>query len=363
MNHAERMDAETELVRDKLDDLGYPEAMLDAVNPKNNLQSIPLQSLVAKLLQDIQPFVPNQQFTAGTDVEGGEASLKKFLKLNGYSGATEDDDWIVALDFLVASLQAHRMIATPPKKPAGAVVPRARVLTNSFDRELHLLCELLGVLPPEAEGCVSALTLLHSKVGALVEVNPSIGWSSLLDKTDLTAAQLGTVRDISLSLASDYRLRRQVLLKRLDVTTQSLLWSKRGKEKEKEIRSAISHLLDGAREGKFHGHSFYMLRLFMVNQNILEVQRVTNRGTTCKMNKFVFAAAMPDRGGRPGQSKNRDSVGFSARAPGSEDWTKNGGHGWRGSGRRRGGGGGRGGGRGRRKGGGNQNQRGKRRRR
>jgi len=45
------------------------------------------------------------------------------------------------------------------------------------------------------------------------------------------------------SFAAEYLSRREVLLKRLNVTLQSFLWSDKGKENEAEIRKTVDKKL------------------------------------------------------------------------------------------------------------------------
>ena len=66
------------------------------------------------------------------------------------------------------------------------------------------------------------------QIKELISQNPDLIGKSLL-KVRLSDKQWEQIHGINVSLSEEYKTRREMLLKRLDVTVQSFMWSDKAK--------------------------------------------------------------------------------------------------------------------------------------
>lgn len=89
------------------------------------------------------------------------------------------------------------------------------------------------------------LRLELAKASALVGKLPS-GYLAtrrpLLSSVSFSPEELRTLDEINAILREDYRVRRQMLLKRFDVTLRSFLWSPKVEGREDEVEKAIDEV-------------------------------------------------------------------------------------------------------------------------
>lgn len=157
-----------------------------------------------------------------------------------------------------------------------------------------------------------------------------------------SAAELAAIRAVNEALATDYAVRREMLIKRLEVTLRSLLWSPLLEGREEAKRRELAPRLVSL--GKRRVVSEYLL--FAATPALVAfLQSVNARPTSTRVKKALIGG-VPDRGGR---TERRVDVmpAFRSREPGGEAGTRGRGRGKRGGGRGgdRGGRGARGGGR------------------
>jgi protein FAM98B len=221
--------------------------------------------------------------------------------------------------------------------------------------QLDKICTELSVVPsqtaPDESDILSAIqekvTSVLSGIPAELLTNPPLAISATTGSKcsadapiSLTAQQSEYLEVVNEAYIEDFRLRRRMLMKRLDVTIQSFLWGEAAQGKEGEIVAAIQahrrHLSE-------EPHHYTVMDALTAPVSLLHehCKRVTDASGKSLV-KTVIIGKVPDRGGRANEMrpKKADVFGF-------------GGGGGRGGG---GGGGGRGGGGGGRGGGNKQNK-------
>lgn len=140
-------------------------------------------------------------------------------------------------------------------------------------------------------------------------------------KTTLSAEQWIKLELINDILSSDYKCRKQMMIKRFQVTLDSFAWGDKEKEQSK--------VLDTMPLTSLVGSSTVSLPLALaarVNQSCIEPIR---SGKSTQVYR-VLMGAVPDRGGRPGELEppmpaweSRKSGHRSGRGGGSQKWHKN----------------------------------------
>lgn len=171
-----------------------------------------------------------------------------------------------------------------------------------------------------------------------------------LSLEQLSTEQLNMLARVNQAYCADFLLRRQMLMKRLDVTIQSFLWGEKAQGKEGEVVAAIQaqrrHLTE--EPCVYSVDDALHAPISLLHEHSKRVTDQSSRGKKSLV-KTVIIGHIPDRGGRANEMRPKKSdLGF-----GGGGWKGGGGGGGRGGrGGGGGGGGGRGGGRGGGKGGG-----------
>ena len=156
------------------------------------------------------------------------------------------------------------------------------------------------------------LNMLQSKVKSLKRKLPSDYFDQsrrLLKRSAQTPEDLSTLADISQAMRSDYDVRRAMLLKRLDVTIQSFLWSDKVVGQEDDLLNAIDPLIEQLKESR---PVINPKKIFEATPSLREEQeiRVTEASLSSSV-KGVIIGSVPDRGGRANEvSINRFNTIF-----------------------------------------------------
>lgn len=115
----------------------------------------------------------------------------------------------------------------------------------------------------------------------------------------LTNEQWKAVDKFQRELDTEYNMRRQMLLTRLDVTVQSFQWSDRGRSKQDEIESKFSTKRKIAESMLLAGESTSVAALLAAREDLTIIEKTSN-ATICTrsdLQKHVMGQ-VPDRGGR-----------------------------------------------------------------
>ncbi|EGD81383.1 hypothetical protein PTSG_02102 [Salpingoeca rosetta] len=119
----------------------------------------------------------------------------------------------------------------------------------------------------------------------------------------LSPEQWAKLEDINAQLSEEYAVRRQMLLKRIDVTIQSFKWSDRVKKSLDELERStqpLRHTMTTASDVDVHDVLFASRDLL----NISKTSGAAVRHATAKSKiRGIFIGDVPDRGGRPTEQR------------------------------------------------------------
>lgn len=129
----------------------------------------------------------------------------------------------------------------------------------------------------------------------------------LMGSDTLSPQQQKVLGDINAVMEQDYSVRRQMLLKRLDVTVQSFLWEDRAQQKEsssrdKKVKDQIQAILR-ERRTPLADHvrmSYYQVLAARDDLTVVEKTSGTHRpqDTVAVVKDLLMTEKVPDRGGR-----------------------------------------------------------------
>ena len=230
-------------------------------------------------------------------------SLAAFAMSVGCSYASSSRPAIIMVDYLASELQAVRAALAAKRHSIASVAAEPVSLAS----ELHLLSRLLSI-PSFSEDALNhapekPLAAISAKLTSLLGKLPADALAQqapLLDATDASPDVLSLLSAINDHLRSDYALRREMLLQRLDVTVQSFLWSVKAQGHEGDIMGAIRSrraALSGNPAGIQPSDAFAAgpdlsraLTARMTDDNTRSMRAASVKG--------VLIGRVPDRGGR-----------------------------------------------------------------
>jgi len=203
------------------------------------------------------------------------------------------------LDFLLSELSAARMLALnkPHLITRSMEVEEQTVETDSAKYMKQMLIALGFPKPPDGITSFQLFSKVESKIKELTGKLTANHVSKPLLKARLSQKQWDGVCFINQALAQEYECRREMLLKRLDVTIQSFRWSDKAKSQENKLAEAYQPI----RRTLHTKPDIGMPHLLAAREDLLNTEKITS-GTTrdktkCKINK-VMIGRVPDRGGR-----------------------------------------------------------------
>ena len=132
----------------------------------------------------------------------------------------------------------------------------------------------------------------------------------------LNDAQMEMLRRIENAYYDDFLLRRQMLLRRLDVTIQSFLWGESAKGKEGEIVAAIRAQRKHLPEEPYRYNATDALKapLSLLHEHSKKVTDISGKSLV----KTVIIGSVPDRGGRANEMRPKKAdMGFGRGGGGS----------------------------------------------
>ncbi|KPP74145.1 hypothetical protein Z043_106721 [Scleropages formosus] len=198
--------------------------------------------------------------------------------------------------------EAERADGTEKEQRAGWVeelqaegsreLGRARIDEGKGERE-ELEKEwklLLGALDMDASSRLSDVT---EQVESRLALLPSGHLPGPLLKTSLSSEQWSRLQQISHSLTGDYECRRDMLVKRFQVTLQSFTWGDKGQERSMML-SAMTP------PSPFSTHSRVSMSLILAAREDQSYILPVKAGRSTTVHK-VLMGSVPDRGGRPGE--------------------------------------------------------------
>ncbi|XP_014249690.1 protein FAM98A-like [Cimex lectularius] len=281
--------------------------------------------------------------TSSEDVPSFLMEITSFLKELGceYKSLTEgkiqdrlqsQEDRLKLLDYLITELLGARIISN--RNPASN---NLKLVINETPTAACMKKMLIALKIPRPPDNVTS-NMLFAKIKTKVEESSQKCISDPLFTGQLSEKQWKSLEKIQQELQQEYAIRRQMLLKRLDVTIQSFQWSERMKGRENEIATHFSE----KRNLMTTKPNIKLSDLLAARHHLAILEKTSNsnvrKNTQSSVNKLIIGA-VPDRGGRPAdqQPPPPEMPSWAPRASGPPG-------GGGGGGGRGGGGGGRGGG-------------------
>lgn len=208
------------------------------------------------------------------------------------------------VSFLCSNLQAERLLklSTTGDSRRERAAERSKVLfqldkicrdlqisSTELDRAAnqHAEAEIVHMICTKITQCLEDIPL------SLVHNPPRI---ISIPSSSFTEQQKILIGQIEEGLYQDFWLRRQMLLKRLDVTIKSFLWGEKAQGKEGEIVAAIQAQRANLSEEPIR---YTLDDVLLAPVSLLHelAKRVTDTGGRRSLVKAVIIGAVPDRGG------------------------------------------------------------------
>ncbi|XP_045236562.2 protein FAM98C isoform X3 [Macaca fascicularis] len=221
---------------------------------------------------------------------------------DGAAALREPGAGLRLLRFLCSELQATRLLRLrslldpSPRPPLGEGVVEGAGMVQ----ELGLTLQALG-LPRPAPGTPASQLLqeLHAKISELQPFLPPGSLQPLLSYS-LDAPRWEALESLSQSLRDQYRCRRYLLLKRLDLTTSAFHWSDRAEAQGEAMRAVLIPIREVLTPESDISIAHVLAARADLSRLIPATSMAVRRGTCCAINK-VLMGNVPDRGGRPNE--------------------------------------------------------------
>ncbi|XP_015510421.1 protein FAM98A [Neodiprion lecontei] len=306
---------ETDLLQN-LQDVGYSGALSDANELskalKDGPKSVEFTKLVAWLAEELSAFGEvDDSVNAITTPEDSShflLELSSFLKELGCAnqnliGGTVNQrlstkyDRLVLLDYLVTELMTSKILGSF-KSDADQ---QMEVTINESDTARHLKNMLLALKfqkPPDNISAQMLFTKLTTKLKEVVAQAPPDLLDTPLFVGELSNDQWERLNELQEEFKNEYKTRREMLLKRLDVTVQSFLWSENIRSKEDQVNASYQQ----KRNIMSPEPSVCIADLLAARRDLAIVEKTSNatvrKNTRSQVNQVIIGA-VPDRGGRP----------------------------------------------------------------
>ncbi|XP_046399941.1 uncharacterized protein LOC124166455 [Ischnura elegans] len=307
-------------ILDALEDIGYTGPMLEDGALEKAIEggpkSIEYTELVSWLSNELKTLCNLEEhvnaITSPDDSSSFIMEVSSFLKELGcpHKSLTEGHlserlttkvSRILFLEFLVCELEAARMIKV--KKPTNEKGMQVELKESPTAGDLKAMLIALKFPKPPANITSSMLFgKLEQKVKEVVAKAPSGLVGKPLFFGTLSGNQWHTLMGIQQELHEEYRMRREMLLKRLDVTIQSFLWSERAKSQEDRIAQIFQ-----SKRAQLRVEPTVQLSHVLAAREDLAVLEKTScasvrKHTQSQINKVIIGK-VPDRGGRPSEQQ------------------------------------------------------------
>lgn len=242
-------------------------------------------------------------------------------------------------EFLISELQAARMIKNKELHPEEKMTEEEsekeqRVEDYSHEvteedededddsdkerRKAEMQAEWILLLHALDMDTSSESTDVISEVETRLSRLPGGDMTNPLLNTSLSKEQWTQVKRINQRLTEDYRCRRQMMIKRFQVTLESFAWGEKQKERS-EVLASVPPLSSHASSSRVS------LSLLIAARDDLSIIEPIKAGKSTPVYK-VLMGSVPDRGGRPGEIEPPMPVWEKRRAKGNPSGRGGGGH-------------------------------------
>lgn len=162
----------------------------------------------------------------------------------------------------------------------------------------NILVMLRFQKPPDNISAEMLFKKVETKLEEVIRQVPPELLSKPMFLGKLSNSQWEQLGQLQSELQSEYKTRREMLLKRLDVTVQSFLWSDRLKSKENEVMTCYK----SKRDGMTSEPDVSIAQLLAAREDLAILEKTSSatvrKNTRSKVNTVIIGA-VPDRGGRP----------------------------------------------------------------
>ncbi|XP_060041839.1 protein FAM98C isoform X1 [Erinaceus europaeus] len=193
------------------------------------------------------------------------------------------------LRFLCSELQAARLLHLRPQLHPSPVLPAAGEGAEEeagIVQELVLTLQALEFPRPEARTQASQLLReLHTKISELLPSLPPGSLKPLLCHP-LDAPRWEVLESLAQSLRDQYRCRRSLLLKRLDLTTSAFHWSDRAEAQGKAMKAVLIPIRETLTPESTVSIPHVLAARADLSRLIPATSKDARRGTCCAINKI-----------------------------------------------------------------------------
>ncbi|KAK0046897.1 protein FAM98A [Biomphalaria pfeifferi] len=294
-------------ILDSLEDLGYDGPLLDekllADALASGAKSVAYTQLVEWAVSLLASFYNIDSKVSA--IQGPSDSEHFLMELSGflrefacpYSVLTEGpidkrlatkNACLQLLDYLLTELASAKILAL--KKPAmlATLSTGSNVVTEKSESDIakHLKEALMALKfpkPPDNITSFDLFTKLENKLKGVMTQNPELAGKPLL-KVRMSDQQWAQILEINAYLSEEYRLRREMLLKRLD----------NNENKIAEVYQPIRKMLIAKND-------VTLAHILAARDDLTRLQKTSSgearERTKCAINKILIGK-VPDRGGR-----------------------------------------------------------------
>ncbi|XP_014211834.1 protein FAM98B isoform X2 [Copidosoma floridanum] len=309
---------DTEAVVQGLTDVGYTGPLLDSAKFTEALQtgakSPAFTKLISWLTDQIGSFSKIDETVQPTSTP--EDSSHFLLELSTYlkelgcinvkltTGNVNQrlaniDERLMLIEYLISELMACKISETKKEKDKKAVqITISESITAKCMREM--LSALRFQKPPDNISPSVLFSKLQTKVADVMKQVPKELVGKPLFYGVLNSDQWEKLDKLHSEMNEEYTIRREMLLKRLDVTVQSFTWSERIRPKEDELNKCYNLKRDAMRREP----DVTLAHLLAARDDLAVIEKTSSasvrKNTKSSINKVIIGA-VPDRGGRPGE--------------------------------------------------------------
>ena len=214
---------------------------------------------------------------------------------------------LLLVSFFTTLLQTERVLKLRTQNNSNITAsPKVSTFHYNIKRMLNALQTKSTTKKPTTNTCIINLMKLVRQEITNIKSNPLNNASnqSLIDRSLFNTKEKEICQEIMNDLNIEYRMRRRMMLQRLDVTLQSFMWSKKAIGIENEIIAVLKPLVSQLHALKFDINEEM---LFQATSSLTDVQCSSVSATRSKAAiKDVLIGTVPDRGGRVDEFKPKD---------------------------------------------------------
>eukprot|EP00794_Sanderia_malayensis_P020536 gene20536-22555_t len=330
-------------VLDGLEELGYEGPLLNdealeasCMEKKINKSFMELCTWLTSEIKDYCNFNENvtpKEDTFLLEMSGFLREMEcPYSNLIGLDGLKEEGNKLLLLDYLTSELMACRM--------AGGFVNEEdnKKSGHPILQPINEIMKALRLPPPSKdESIFKVFTSIENKITTNLSKLPRGYLTEPLLRKRLNEQQWTQVEQINHLMSDEYTVRRQMLLKRIDLTVQSFMWSDHAKKKKNDIMASFQPI----RQKLASRTAISIPDVLAARKDLCRFEKTSSgearEVTKCDINK-VLIGQVPDRGGRPSsEAPPPEMPSFRRRTEPAKDQR---GHRRGGGGGQRGGGGG-----------------------